>query len=154
MATIRLPIDFAEFLRSLRSNGVEYLLVGGYAVGLYGYPRATADIDLWIRRSPENAERTVRAIRDFGFDVPALSADLFLREGQVIRMGLPPLRIEVLTSVSGLDFETGWAERREMLLGGEPVWLPSLEHLKRNKAASGRPKDLEDLRHLPDEERS
>lgn len=154
MATIRLPIDFAEFLRSLRSNGVEYLLVGGYAVGLYGYPRATADIDLWIRRTPENAERTVRAIRDFGFDVPALSAGLFLREGQVIRMGLPPLRIEVLTSVSGLDFEDCWAERREMLLGGEPVWLPSLEHLKRNKAASGRPKDLEDLRHLPDEEHS
>lgn len=154
MATIRLPIDFAEFLRSLRSNGVEYLLVGGYAVGLYGYPRATADIDLWIRRSPENAERTVRAIRDFGFDVPALSADLFLREGQVIRMGLPPLRIEVLTSVSGLDFEDCWAERREMMLGGEPVSLPSLEHLRRNKAASGRPKDLEDLRHLPDEEHS
>lgn len=114
MATIRLPIDFAEFLRSLRSNGVEYLLVGGYAVGLYGYPRATADIDVWVRRSPQNADRVVAAIRSFGFDVPALSAELLLKPDQVIRMGLPPL-----------------------------------EDLKRNKAASGRPKDLEDLRHLP-----
>lgn len=150
MGTIRLPSDFAEFLRSFRSGGVEYLLVGGYAVGLYGYPRATADIDIWVGRTPENARRIVNAIRDFGFDVPTLSADLFLQEGQVIRMGLPPLRIEILTSVSGLDFEACWAERREMLLDGEPVLLPSLADLRRNKAASGRPKDLEDLKHLPD----
>lgn len=149
MATIRLPSDFAEFLRSLRSRGVEYLLVGGYAVGLYGYPRATADLDIWVRRSPENAERIVAALRAFGFDVPSLSASLFLRSEQVIRMGLPPLRIEVLTSISGVEFDDCWADRREMILDTEPVWLPSLEDLKRNKAASGRPKDLEDLRHLP-----
>jgi hypothetical protein len=149
MATIRLPTDFAEFLRSFRSKGVEYLLVGGYAVGLYGYPRATADIDIWVRRSPENAEKIVAAIRGFGFDVPSLSAGLFLRPDQVIRMGLPPLRIEVLTSVSGVEFDDCWAARREMILDGESVWLPSLVDLKRNKAASGRPKDLEDLRHLP-----
>ncbi|MFN7986254.1 MAG: DUF6036 family nucleotidyltransferase [Thermoanaerobaculia bacterium] len=149
MATIRLPIDFAEFLRSLRSNGAEYLLVGGYAVGLYGYPRATADIDIWVRRSPENAEKVVSAIRAFGFEVPALSVDLLLKPDQVVRMGLPPLRIEVLTSVSGVEFEDCWRAREEMLLDGEPVWVPSLADLKRNKAASGRPKDLEDLRHLP-----
>lgn len=149
MATIRLPTDFAEFLRSLRSNGAEFLLVGGYAVGLYGYPRATADIDVWVRRSPRNAEKVVAAIRSFGFDVPALSVELLMKPDQVIRMGLPPLRIEVLTSVSGVEFEECWASRNEMLLGGEPVWLPKLEDLKKNKAASGRPKDLEDLRHLP-----
>ncbi len=149
MATIRLPTDFAEFLRSLRSNGAEYLLVGGYAVGLYGYPRATADIDVWVRRSPRNAEKVVAAIRSFGFDVPALSVELLMKPDQVIRMGLPPLRIEVLTSVTGVEFEECWASRNEMLLGGEPVWLPKLEDLKKNKAASGRPKDLEDLRHLP-----
>ncbi|MHB8798174.1 MAG: hypothetical protein ACYDBY_06890 [Thermoanaerobaculia bacterium] len=78
-------------MRSLRSNGVEYLLVGGYAVGLYGYPRATADIDVWVRRSPQNAERIVAAIRNFRFDVPALSAELLLKPDQVIRMGLPSL---------------------------------------------------------------
>lgn len=149
MATIRLPTDFAEFLRSLRSNGAEFLLVGGYAVGLYGYPRATADIDVWVRRSPRNAEKVVAAIRSFGFDVPALSVELLMKPDQVIRMGLPPLRIEVLTSVTGVEFEECWASRNEMLLGGEPVWLPKLEDLKKNKAASGRPKDLEDLRHLP-----
>jgi len=149
MGTIRLPTDFVEFLRLLRSEGVEYLLVGGYAVSLYGYPRATADIDVWVRRSAENAEKVVAAIRGFGFDVPSLSADLFLRPEQVIRLGLPPLRIEVLTSVSGVEFDDCWAARREMLLDGEPVWLPSLDDLRRNKAASGRPKDLEDPRHLP-----
>lgn len=154
MATTRLPSDFAEFLRSLRSSGVEYLLVGGYAVGLYGYPRATADIDVWIKRSPENAARVVAAIRAFGFDVPALSTELLLKPGQVVRMGLPPLRIEVLTSVSGVEFEECWSSREEMLLDGVPVWLPSLEDLRRNKAASGRPKDLEDLRHLPVSARS
>lgn len=149
MGMTRLPIDFAEFLRSLRSNGVEYLLVGGYAVGLYGYPRATADIDVWVRRTPENARRVVAAIRAFGFDVPALSPDLVMKPDQVVRMGLPPLRIEVLTSVSGVEFEECWPSREEMLLDGEPVLLPSLSDLRRNKAASGRPKDLEDLKHLP-----
>jgi len=136
-------------LRSLRSNGVEYLLVGGYAVGLYGYPRATADIDVWVRRTPENARRVVAAIRAFGFDVPALSPDLVMKPDQVVRMGLPPLRIEILTSVSGVEFEECWPSREEMLLDGEPVFLPSLSDLRRNKAASGRPKDLEDLKHLP-----
>ena len=145
----RLPTDFAEFLRSLRSNGVEYLLVGGYAVGLYGYPRATADIDIWVRRSPENAEKVVSSIRAFGFGVPALSVELLLKPDQVVRMGLPPLRIGVLTSVSGVEFEDCWRAREEMLLDGERVWLPSLVDLQRNKVASGRPKDLEDLRHLP-----
>jgi len=141
-------------LRSLRSNGVEYLLVGGYAVGLYGYPRATADIDVWVRRTPENARRVVAAIRAFGFDVPALSPDLVMKPDQVVRMGLPPLRIEVLTSVSGVEFDECWPSREEMLLDGEPVLLPSLADLRRNKAASGRPKDLEDLRHLPEPSRS
>ncbi len=149
MGTTRLPTDFAEFLRSLRSNGVEYLLVGGYAVGLYGYPRATADIDVWVRRTPENARRVVAAIRAFGFGVPALSPDLVMKPDQVVRMGLPPLRIEILTSVSGVEFEECWPSREEMLLDGEPVFLPSLSDLRRNKAASGRPKDLEDLKHLP-----
>lgn len=153
MGMTRLPTDFAEFLRSLRSNGVEYLLVGGYAVGLYGYPRATADIDVWVRRTPENARRVVAAIRAFGFDVPALSPDLVMKPDQVVRMGLPPLRIEVLTSVSGVEFDECWPSREEMLLDGEPVLLPSLADLRRNKAASGRPKDLEDLRHLPEPSR-
>lgn len=102
-----------------------------------------------MSRSPENAAKVVAAIRSFGFDVPALSVELLTEADQVIRMGLPPLRIEVLTSVSGLEFEECWHAREEMLLDGEPVWLPSLTDLRRNKAASGRPKDLEDLLHLP-----
>ncbi len=82
---IQLPPDFKAFLRLLNAHQVEYLLVGGYAVGYHGYPRATAGLDLWVRISPENAEKLVRVPREFGFDVPTLSADLFLKENQIVR---------------------------------------------------------------------
>ncbi len=109
---IRLPPDFKEFLRLLNSKEVEYLLVGDYAVGYHGYPRATVDMDIWVAISPANAERVVAAVREFGFDMPRMSPDLFLAENRIIRMGVPP-------------------------------------HLKINKRASGRHKDLNDLENLP-----
>ena len=104
MATIQLPPDFSEFLRLLNEYQVEYLLVGGYAVGYYGYPRATGDIDLWIATHPDNAERVVQVLEAFGFGGAGASAELFQQPDQVIRMGNPPLRIELLTSISGVDF--------------------------------------------------
>ena len=148
MATIQLPPDFKEFLRLLNSHGVEYLLVGGYAVGYYGYPRATADMDVWIDRTPENAGRVVEALRAFGFSPEAVSADLFLAENQVVRLGVPPLRLEILTSISGVTFTECYPQRTRAVLDGVEVALISLPHLRVNKAASGRPKDLDDLQHL------
>jgi hypothetical protein len=99
MAMTRLPPDFKEFLRLLNSKSVEYLLIGGYAVGYHGYPRATGDMDVWIAMSRNNAENAVTVFQEFGFDVPELSVEMFLEEKRVIRMGVPPFRIEVLTQV-------------------------------------------------------
>jgi phage replication-related protein YjqB (UPF0714/DUF867 family) len=98
MATIRLPPDFKEFLQLLNENQVEYLLVGGYAVGYHGYPRATVDMDIWIGRSPETAEKMVKVLHEFGFDVPNLSAALFLREDQIVRMGSAHQQIQRVPS--------------------------------------------------------
>jgi len=149
MATIRLPQDFKEFLRLLNEHQVEYLLVGGYAVGYYGYPRATADIDLWVGAHPENAEKIVAVLKEFGFDPPELSSDLFLREGQIVRMGVPPVRIEIMTSASGVDFKQCYRKRKVDVLDGVEVSLISLKHLKANKQACARHKDLDDLDNLP-----
>ncbi|MBI2901978.1 MAG: hypothetical protein HYY12_00125 [Candidatus Methylomirabilis oxyfera] len=101
MATVNLPPDFREFLKLLNAHQVEYLLIGGYAVAYYGYPRATADMDIWIAVHSQNAERIVTALKEFGFDLPELSPALFLREGQMIRMGVPPVRIDIATTIYG-----------------------------------------------------
>lgn len=148
MATVHLPADFKEFLQLLNSHQVEYLLIGGYAVGYYGYPRATADMDIWIATQPENAAKVVEVLQEFGFGVEELTPDLFLQAEQIIRMGLPPLRIEILTTISGVSFEECYAARQVDSLDGVEVALISLDHLKINKKASGRYKDLNDLEHL------
>jgi len=149
MAIVNLPPDFREFLRLLNAHQVEYLLIGGYAVAYHGYPRATADLDVWIAVQPENAGKVVAALEAFGFAVPGLSAELFLKEAQIIRMGIPPVRIEIATSISGVRFDECYAARVTDELDGVPVNLIALAHLKLNKRAAGRYKDLDDLEHLP-----
>jgi len=149
MATIHLPCDFKEFLKLLNAHKVEYLLIGGYAVGYHGYPRATADMDVWTAMNPVNADRIVAVLKEFGFDPPDLSPELFLKEWQIIRLGVPPVRIEIATTVSGVDFSQCYAERVVDVLDGVKVNLISLNHLKINKKASGRHQDLADLENLP-----
>jgi hypothetical protein len=149
MATIQLPPDFREFLRLLNAHHVEYLLIGGYAVNYHGYPRATADMDIWIAMQPANADRIVSALKEFGFDLPDLSPELFLRPWQIIRLGSPPVRIEIATTVSGVDFAECYDERVKEALDGVQVNIISEKHLKLNKRASGRHQDLSDLEHLP-----
>jgi hypothetical protein len=145
---LQLPKDFKEFLNLLNVENVQYLVIGGYAVGYYGYPRATQDIDIWIAMNPVNAERMVIVLRKFGFHVPQLSLDLFLQEG-IVRMGVPPMRIEVITAISGVNFTECYAERVVDVIDDLSVNLISLRHLRINKQASGRYKDLDDLEHLP-----
>lgn len=143
-----LPDDFKEFLRLLNSKGVEYLLIGGYAVGYHGYPHATADMDIWVGISQENARKIVEVLCEFGFGVEALTPNIFLQEDQVVRMGIPPLRLKILTTISGVIFSECYNQRIQVILDGVEVSLIHLAALKANKAASGRPKDLEDLKFL------
>ncbi len=149
MATPTLARDFKEFLKSLNSNDVEYLLIGGYAVGIYGHIRATNDLDIWVGISAANAARIERALSEFGFVAPGLTSDLFLVRNSVVRMGVPPIRIEILTSVSGVEFESCYAEREMIQIEEMLVPVISLARLRENKAASGRAKDLADLENLP-----
>ena len=149
MATIHLPPDFKEFFQLLNSHKVLYLVIGGYAVAYHGYPRATGDIDIWIATSPDNAKRTVQAIKDFGFADPDIFEEIFLKKEQVIRMGVPPLRIELLTTISGVDFKSCYANRIDETIDEVKISFIDLEHLKQNKKASGRHIDLNDLERLP-----
>ncbi len=149
MATIHLPPDFKELLKLFNAHQIEYLLIGGYAVGYYGYPRATADMDLWVAVNPQNAGKIVSVLKEFGFDLPELSEELFLKDDQVVRMGLPPIRIEIVTTISGVNFRECYAEKVSADLDGVKVDIISLNHLKINKKASGRHKDLNDLDNLP-----
>jgi hypothetical protein len=132
----------------LNLREVEYLLIGGYAVSYYGYPRATGDMDVWIAIAPENATKIVEVLKEFGFNVPNLSVDLFLQENKIIRMGIPPLRLEILTTISGVKFTECFQEKLVAEIDGIKVNLISLKHLKLNKKASGRFKDLNDLENL------
>ncbi len=149
MATIHLPKDFKEFLKLLNANQVEYLLIGGYAVGYHGYPRATADMDIWIAAKPDNSTKIINVFNDFGFSDFMLQPDIFLKEDQIIRIGLPPIRIEVITTISGVSFDECYSERIIGRIDGIQVNLIDLKHLKINKKASGRHKDLNDLENLP-----
>ncbi len=146
---LELPKDFKEFLNLLRVNGVEYLLIGAYAVGYHGYPRATKDLDIWIAPTPENATHIVSALKEFGFGTPELTTELLLRPNNIVRMGEEPLRIEILNWASGVDFDECYRERIIDTLDEVEVSLIGLNHLKANKRASGRLKDLADLQELP-----
>ncbi len=146
--TIRLPEDFREFLKLLEANDVEYLLVGGYAVGLYGYPRPTGDIDFWISRSSENADKVYRVFVEFGFASPEVSPELFTLPKSIVRMGIAPFKIEVITHIDGVHFDECYSNRTNTKIDGCDVKLISYDDLIANKKASGRPKDINDLNEL------
>jgi len=149
MGTIELPPDLSEFLRLLSSHGVEYLLVGGYAVGLHGYPRTTGDMDVWVNPTPENASKLVNALVDFGYAASNLSPAPFTNPAKIVRLGVPPVCIDLIMSISGADFASSYARRKLDDSAGVPVSLISLDDLKANKRAAGRPKDIDDLNYLP-----
>lgn len=143
-----LPQDFKELLQLLNSKKIEYLVIGGYAVALYGHPRATGDIDIWIAISKDNSKKIVEVLKEFGFNVIELEEELFLGKDKVIRMGEPPLRIEILTSIDGVEFKECYTNRNIVKIDNVPVSFISLPDLKKNKKASGRLQDLADLENL------
>ena len=117
----------------LNETDVQYLVIGGYAVGYHGYPRATADMDIWVDIVPENAKRLVEVFRRFGMQDPELTPALFQQRGKIIRMGVPPLRIEILTEIDGVSFGDCYAERVTTEIDGQQVQLISHKHLLINK---------------------
>lgn len=145
---VQLPSDFREFLSLLNQARIEYLVVGGYAVGYHGHARATKDIDIWVSDARGNVQRLVEVLREFGFDAPVL-AQWVADSQKTLRMGYPPVRIEVLTQVSGVQFSEAYPARIRAELDGIPVNIISLQHLKANKQAAGRHQDLADLENLP-----
>jgi len=140
--------DFIEFVKCLNRRGVEYLLVGGHAVAFHGRPRFTKDIDFWIRLSPANAKKMIEALADFGFGDAGIRKEDLSTPGKVVQLGLPPNRIDLVTSAEGVDFGEAWKRRIETQYAGQKLFVIHLQDLVRNKKAMGRKQDLVDLDYL------
>lgn len=140
--------DFREFLKLLNVHHAEYLLIGGHAVAYHGFPRATGDMDIWIAMTPENGARIVKVLADFGFGKTGATPQMFQEEDRIIRMGRAPLRIEILTTISGVSFAECYERRQTVQVSGIAVPIIGLEDLVKNKAASVRPKDRIDCDEL------
>jgi len=140
--------DFKEFIQSLNDNHVRYLVIGGYAVALHGHPRYTQDLDIWIEMSSPNAANMAKALEQFGFGSLGLQAGDFLVPDQIIQLGYPPNRIDLVTTPSGVDFESCYASRVEVAIDEVTVNFIDLDNLKKNKQAAGRLQDLADLENL------
>ena len=147
---MELSQDFKEFIKLLNAHKAEYLVVGGYAVAIHGFPRTTGDIDFWVNPVAENAQHIVNVLADFGFGSLDINIDDFLKKDNVVQLGYPPNRIDIITGVSGLTFNECYISRKEIDFEGEKINFISLHHLKINKKESGRDKDNLDLKNLPD----
>lgn len=144
----KLHSDLSEFVRLLNSHRVEYVIVGGHAVAYHGHPRFTGDIHFFIRATPENAARVVQALRDFGFGELQVNASDFMQPDRILQLGRPPNRIDILTSISGVEFEQAWLNRVRGKLGRRTVSFLGWDDLILNKKASGRDKDKLDVATL------
>ena len=143
-----LPEDFKELLLLFNSRNVEFLIVGGYALGFHGVPRYTGDLDILVARSIENANGILEAISDFGMKSLGLVQADFTTPGNVIQIGYPPIRVDLLTEISGVEWADAWDNRVFAEMNGIPVYIISRENLIKNKRAVGRPVDLGDLDRL------
>jgi len=140
--------EFREFAESFLSHGVKFMIIGGYAVTAHGHPRYTGDIDFFVERSPENAARIVSALHEFFGPLPEIKEENFLDESRMSQFGVPPYRIDILTSIPGVTFEECYPRRANLRLAGLEAPFIGFEDLKENKRATGRYKDLGDLEAL------
>jgi hypothetical protein len=140
--------DFREFVELLIKHKVEYLIAGGYAVGIYGHPRYTGDLDIWLNRTEENAIKIIATVKEFGFQSFNLSPQDFLKKENVIQLGYPPLRIDLLTDLDGVSFSECFANKIEVELEGLKVNFIGYADLIKNKTSTGRPIDLDDIENM------
>jgi len=151
---IPLPPDFRDFIQLLNRRRVKYVIVGGYAVAFHGYARYTGDIDFFVEKSARNAEALKKVFEDFGFKNPPPEAALFMEDKRIVRIGFPPMRVEVTNHIDGVSFADCYEHRVTTRVAGLRVPFIDLSRLRQNKTAAGRPKDMEDLRQLPDSGRT
>jgi hypothetical protein len=143
--------DFRDLFALLNEHNVEYLIVGGYALAFHGAPRYTGDIDIFVRPHPENARRILQALAAFGFQFPNLTADDFQNPNSVVQLGVPPVRVDLLTSISGVSWEEAAASKESGCFGDVPVHYIGRNQYITNKRATGRKKDLADIEALSEE---
>jgi hypothetical protein len=145
---MRIEKDFKEFIALLNKNNVRYLIVGGYAFSYHAEPRYTKDIDFFIDNSETNAEGLLKALAEFGFQSIGLSKDDFIKPGDIVQLGVPPVRIDLMTSITGLEFAAAWENRVAGTFGDIPAFYISKSDLILNKTAVGRKQDLVDVEKL------
>ena len=150
MALKQLPVEFKDFIRFLNEHDVRYLLVGGWAVGIYGNPRATKDIDFLIAIDDENIENLQKALSAFG--APAVDSEIFQEKGNVFRLGRSPVQIDIINEASGITFENCYANRNVVPVEGIEISIISKDDLIKNKRASGRLRDLADIESFEEEQ--
>ena len=148
---MELHSDFKELLELLNAHAVDYLIVGGYALALHGSPRFTGDLDIYLSTHHDNARKVLSVLKDFGFGSLQLTEDDFSKPDQVIQLGVPPVRIDFVTSIDGVDWEKAWANRIEGSWNDTQVAYLSREDFIANKRATGRLKDLADIESLGEE---
>jgi predicted nucleotidyltransferase len=147
-ATMFINSDFSDLLKIFRDNNVKYLVIGGYAFIQYAEPRFTNDLDLWISTNSANATAVHKALKEFGAPLSGLTEEDFSEEGYFYQLGVPPIRVDILMGIPGLDFENAWNRRVEVNFDGLLVAFISKEDLIASKLASGRPQDLIDAETL------
>lgn len=140
--------DFEEFFRLLNVHKVKYLVVGGYAFAVHAFPRFTNDLDIWIETDVKNAEKILQVLHDFGFKELEVTIEDLTNPDRIIQLGYPPLRIDLLTDIDGVDFSTAWGNKDSSSYGKQKINIINRELFIRNKLASGRQKDKEDLEKL------
>ena len=140
--------DYKDILQHLRRHDVKFLVVGAYAMGAHGYPRATGDFDLWVEATPSNAQRVYDALQAFGAPLSQLTSATFAQPGVVFQIGVPPCRIDLLTQIDGVEFSRAYAARHEIELDGVRIPLLSKNDLIKNKESTDRPKDRLDVEQL------
>lgn len=140
--------DFKELLLAFNVHNVEYLIVGAHAMAAHGHVRATKDLDVWVRPDASNAQRVIKALSEFGAPLSDLTVDDLSRKETIFQIGLPPLRIDIVTNIDGVEFEEAWQDRVETTFGGVATFVISLHHLIRNKKTVARLQDLADVQEL------
>lgn len=140
--------DYKDILHLLLKNKVKFLVVGAYAMGVYGYPRATGDLDICVESSPKNSERVFIALSEFGAAISNITRDTFCEEGIIFQIGVAPQRIDIITKIDGVDFKSAYRNRKKVKVEGIEIPFLSKRDLIKNKESTGREKDKLDARYL------